>query len=255
MTGPETGPGPQGRRMLFVVGLHRSGTTLLSKLLARHSQVSGLQDTGAPMDEGQYLQDVIPRIGGVGALAFRKGFHRTEASPLATPEAARQLWQAWAPHWNLEKPVLLEKSPPYITATRLLQYYFPDAAFVLITRHPFAQAMAISKWSANRPAFQFVTNWLICHEVFAADSRHLKQSMTIRYEDFCAAPEDGLRRICAFAGLPPEDLLDREIRSSNAKYFAQWNDPARLRLGRAQTAAIRLAYGRRLARWGYDTRV
>jgi len=45
-------------RIVFVAGLHRSGTSLVHRCLAAHPDVSGFADTGVPEDEGQHLQTV-----------------------------------------------------------------------------------------------------------------------------------------------------------------------------------------------------
>jgi hypothetical protein len=34
-----------GHRFVFLAGLHRSGTTLLARLLAAHPEISGFSDT------------------------------------------------------------------------------------------------------------------------------------------------------------------------------------------------------------------
>ena len=47
---------PGERRLLFVGGLHRSGTSLVHRCLTRHPEVTGFSDTGVPEDEGQHLQ-------------------------------------------------------------------------------------------------------------------------------------------------------------------------------------------------------
>ncbi len=50
-----------GRHSLaFIAGLHRSGTTPLTRLLAAHSEVSGFSNTHVEEDEGQHLQQVYP---------------------------------------------------------------------------------------------------------------------------------------------------------------------------------------------------
>ena len=85
--------------ILFVGGLHRSGTTMLARMLAEHPQVSGFAETGAPADEGQHLQDVYPVISPgrqAGRFAFHREAHLTEASPLAGPEGRERLMAAWS---------------------------------------------------------------------------------------------------------------------------------------------------------------
>ena len=60
-------------RFVFLAGLHRSGTTLLARLLAAHPDISGLSGTGVPADEGQHLQSVYPAAkvyGGPGRFGF-----------------------------------------------------------------------------------------------------------------------------------------------------------------------------------------
>jgi N-acetyl-gamma-glutamylphosphate reductase len=62
----------EGHKLVFLAGLHRSGTTLLARLLAAHPEVSGFAVTAVPADEGQHLQDVYPSAsvyGGPGRSA------------------------------------------------------------------------------------------------------------------------------------------------------------------------------------------
>src|SRR5437763_1252312 len=68
-------------RFVFLAGLHRSGTTLLARLLAAHPEVSGFSGTGADADEGQHLQTVYPAAkvwGGPGRFGFAPEAHFTE---------------------------------------------------------------------------------------------------------------------------------------------------------------------------------
>ncbi len=58
---------------VFVGGLHRSGTSLVSRAIASHPEVSAFADTGVPEDESQHLQSVFPpaiRYGAPGNFSW-----------------------------------------------------------------------------------------------------------------------------------------------------------------------------------------
>jgi len=212
-------------RHVFIVGLHRSGTSLLFQCLRQHPQVSGFSNTGVPEDEGQHLQDVYPtgeQLGGPGVFGFDPRAHATEEAPSAHAGSARRLMKCWAPYWDLEKPVLLEKSPPHLLRARWLQALFPDSAFILMMRHPVAAALATQKWS-HTSGYSLVRHWLHCHDLFAADRPYLRRVHVIRYERFVANPEihlADLRRFLGLAGEIPALPMRGEL---NAKYFSWWN--------------------------------
>ena len=117
----------QAHHFLFICGLHRSGTTLLFRMLREHPLVSGFENNKeatewlALDDEGQYLQTVYPPgvvFGGPGKFAFAPEAHLTEDSELLTPENKARLAREWFPFWDLNKRYLLEKSPPNLIMTR-----------------------------------------------------------------------------------------------------------------------------------------
>lgn len=65
-------------KLLFIGGLHRSGTTPLVRMLGTSPNVSIFRNTGAIEDEGQFLQTVFPcdgLLGGPGRFAFNNGAH------------------------------------------------------------------------------------------------------------------------------------------------------------------------------------
>lgn len=231
-TSPITSVAPAGSgelsRHVFVGGLHRSGTTPLARWLAEHPKISGLADTGAPEDEGQHVQTVYPAaasFGGPGTFAFSSAAHLTERSPLASPESRERLDAEWGRYWRLERPVLLEKSPPNLVRTRFLQALYPDASFIIITRHPGAVAMATRKWAGplrNVRVHTLVRHWLVAHETFVADSHHLRRVLLVRYEDLVGDPPAELARIHRFLGVTAQ-AIDVPARTGlNDEYLAAW---------------------------------
>ncbi len=145
----------EDKRFVFVGGLHRSGTTLLARCLAGHPDISGFAGTGAKEDEGQHLQTVYPAantFGGSGGFGFSPQAHVTEDSPLVSDANRHRLWEQWSPHWDLSKPLLVEKSPPNLMKSRFLQAMFPNSWFVMLIRHPIAVAHATEKWTRRTKA-------------------------------------------------------------------------------------------------------
>ena len=88
-----------GRKYVFVCGLHRSGTTVLGRNIATLEGCTGFTNWFRPDDEGQLLQDVYPidtELGGAGRFGFDPRAHLTETSVLLTPEKIARLHENFA---------------------------------------------------------------------------------------------------------------------------------------------------------------
>jgi hypothetical protein len=239
-------------RFVFLAGLHRSGTTLLARLLAAHPEVSGFSGTGVDADEGQLLQTVYPAAkvwGGPGRFGFAPEAHFTETQ--ASEEKARQLYEEWSPHWDLARPVLLEKSPPNLLKTRFLQALFPGSAFVVSVRHPIPVSIPTARWRGTRRYDQMFAHWLRCHALFEADREHLDQVHVLTYEQLIRDPEGVLRGIFEFLGLEPIAPSEPVEGGANEKYFRQWDEMKHDLRMRAFLDLTELRYERRVRRFGY----
>ena len=215
------------KKYLFIIGLHRSGTTLLSKTIAANKAFSGFEDTGVPMDEGQFLQSVYPPakiFGGPGIFGFHQDSHLTEYSPLLTQANKNLLKSEWEKFWDLSKEIYVEKSPPNILKTRFLQEIFPNSYFLLIKRHPIATSLSTRKGS--RTSLRSLLNhWIYCHQKVLEDSFYLKNFFQVKYEDFVSFPKKTFRKISNYLSTEldiPENLSIDKTR--NNIYFDQWKD-------------------------------
>jgi hypothetical protein len=244
---------PADGRIVFVGGLHRSGTTPLARWLSDHPGVSGLTATGVHEDEGQHLQSVYPIAGahgGPGRFAFDPAARLTEASPLVSDDAAQRLIDAWEPYWDTSKPVLLEKSPPNLVRMRFLRALFPSSPFIIVVRHPIAVAVATSKWSRTGMD-ALIRHWLAGHRHLVDDAAAVGGVAVIRYEDLMADPATVMQRIFAFLSLP-EYAGSWPVKAGlNDAYFAQFRSP-RSPIRRRRNAAVARRYEDQVARFGYS---
>lgn len=254
----------ESARLVFVGGLHRSGTTPLARTMGQHPQISGLTGTGVKEDEGQHLQSVYPKAktyGGAGRFAMDPRSHLTEASPLATPENAETLVREWSPYWDLDRQLLLEKSPPNLVMGRFLQALFPDSAYVAVIRHPVVVALSTHKWRRlaarnvrmHTTYYQLVEHWLAAHETFLADLPHLRRVHVLRYENLVADPAAELAPVTELLGLS-SPLDSGSLRATHSgRYEEQWAAMRRSGpLSRRNRSSIERDFSEAIARWGYD---
>jgi Sulfotransferase family len=216
-------------RLVFVGGLHRSGTTPLTRCLAAHSQISGFEGTGVEEDEGQHLQTVYPPArahGGPGRFALSEAAHLTERSPLLTPEVGARLLEQWSPHWDLSRPVLVEKSPPNLVMTRFLQGAFPEARFVMVVRHPAIVSLSTRKWARLRSLGALLDHWFAAHRTFEEDAAFLHHLLVVKYERLVTDPGATLAEIAAFLELDGEIPADSIDTRRSATYERQWAELA-----------------------------
>ena len=239
---------------VFIGGLPRSGTTLLAAEIARSPGVANLEGIGPVADEGQYVQDVYPtqqQAGGIDRFAYSPDMHLTESSPLVSGASRAALWTAWAPHWDTSKEVLVEKTPSNLLKMRFLQALFPGSSFVVVLRHPVAEAMALRArgWS-RRSVGRLVDHWVRAHEVMAEDLPLIERVVVVRYEDLVTQPADVLGALQAFLGLGRVAAGEEPRRDLNDRYLADWRSGGLLtRLANRRTVS---RYASEIGRYGYS---
>lgn len=253
---PILDPNSDAHRLVFVGGLHRSGTTPLARALAAHPQVSGFADTGAEEDEGQHLQDVMPTgeaFGGPGRFALDRRSAMTERSPLATEANARRLAEQWSPYWDLSRPVLVEKSPPNLVRMRFLQALFPSASFVMIIRHPVVVTLSSKKWAPRRTYRSVFENWFTAHDTMRRDADAIERLHVLRYEELVADPPAALAGVADFLGLDgpvPADLVQGGRSTAYEQTWERWAC-SRNPLVRERHRRLVRGYSARAATYGY----
>jgi hypothetical protein len=195
----------KSRRMIFICGLHRSGTTLVEQWLHSHYSCARLS-ANVPENEGQFLQDAYcseKPFGGPGKFAYTYNMHGPEiADETIARDHEMQIRKAWEVWIEGKEDTLLEKSPPNITRISYLRKVFPGSKFIIWTRDPRAVAMATMKWSKTSYK-ELLLHWHIAYS--SALMQLDKDCLVIRYEDFCEDSIGTVRKIANFANLPARE--------------------------------------------------
>lgn len=210
------------KKMVFISGLHRSGTSILHRVISASKDVSGFSDTGAFEDEGQHLQTVFRpafAFGGAGKFAFNPAARLDEQSELVSVENKTKLLSEWSPYWDENCPVWVEKSPPNLLRLRFLQALFPNAYFVTIIRHPVAVALATQKWSKTSWD-DLIHHWIVAHQIHQADRSKIKRELCFSYEYMTSFPNKVILELEQFLGITI--AYEQNFVNKNEKYFQQW---------------------------------
>jgi len=207
---------------LIVLGVGRSGTTLLRVMLDRNSRL-------AIPDESFFVLQLAHRHPGRIVLrSFYDDLHRLprlgdwgitpeDVRPylhdgMRTREAIAAIFEAYAAHAG--KPRWGDKTPLYMQHLPLLERLLPDALWVHLVRDGRDAALSFlalppgfsgRTWAQPHTVAQFAARWRV--EIEAAQAlgrRSQDRYLELRYEELVAAPERELRRICEFASLPWE---------------------------------------------------
>jgi tetratricopeptide (TPR) repeat protein len=184
-------PGP-----VFIVGLPRSGSTLLEQILASHSQVDGTQE----------LPD-IPRI--VRALQAGAGYPAALESLSADAVAAlgaRYLADT-AVH-RTGKPFFVDKMPNNFRHIGLIHLMFPNARIIDARREPMACCFSNFKqlFGAGQDFSYSLEDIARYYRGYLALMRHWDEALPgrvlrVHHEDVVAELEGGVRRLLAYCGL------------------------------------------------------
>jgi len=221
IAGPRITPRLANVRHVFICGLHRSGTSPLHEVLKAHPEVTGFVNTGVPKDEGQHLQSVLEpdgAFGGPGEFCFDNHARLTEADRPTYATRLPTMRAEWERHWERDRAIRIEKSPPNLIRTRFLQSAFADARFVFIVRHPLAVARAMKKWKRISEE-RALRHWLAAHRIMLQDARRLRRSVCVRYEDLTADLNGVLPRVWHAMEATPIDADVSAFTDQNSAYL------------------------------------
>ena len=210
------------KKTVFISGLHRSGTSILHRIVSTSGEVTGFENTGAIEDEGQLLQTVFEpasTYGGPGKFAFDPQARLNEKSTLINDANRQKLNEEWGKYWDPTKTIRVEKSPPNLIRTRFFQGMYPDAYFIPIIRHPVAVSYATQKWSKTS-LDDLIRHWIAAYEIYQEDRGRLERELTFSYEEMTHNDAEIIRQVESFLGITI--AYHNQLTDKNSRYFERW---------------------------------
>ncbi|EGF89785.1 tetratricopeptide repeat family protein [Asticcacaulis biprosthecium C19] len=219
---------------IFVVGLPRSGSTLIEQILASHSSVEGTQEL---TEIERYAAELFGRDPAchlpVDLAAARR----------MTPEAAQRLAQRYLDDTHTYRregrAMFVDKMPNNFWHIGLIHLLMPNAIIVDVRREPMASGFSNFKqlFGGSNQMFSYDLVDIGRHyrtylDVMAHWDRVLPgRVMHIQYEDLVADLDRQVRRLLAHCGLPYEagclayHATQRSVRTPSSEQVRRPIDP------------------------------
>ncbi len=210
----------------FVVGMNRSGTTLLRMMLDAHPRLTIPPETHFIPDLIQVEKredptvdvfcEVITAQREWGDFGFDEQTLRARLEGLDELGAATAIRAFFELYAELQgKPRYGDKTPRYVSRMRAIQRALPEARFVHVIRDGRDVALSVLDRTVKDLTVAAVAGrWQEKVSKARRDAPRLRHYLEIRYEDLIVEPEGTLREICEFIELDfDEAMLDYHERA------------------------------------------
>lgn len=187
---------PEGTPIpIFVVGLPRSGTTLVEQIIGAHSEVEAA-------GELPHLEVIVRRL-------------MDETADLVAVDRqtlGNEYLEAVAVHRKTQRRFLIDKLPINFRNVALIRAFLPQARIVDVRRHPLANCVAMLRQNfLNLPEYAGTIGDLARSRVAYTEAmKQFDAAMPeavahIRYEDLVEDTDAQIRRLLEALGLPFEE--------------------------------------------------
>ncbi len=248
------GWGSESSDPIFVLGLPRSGSTLVEQILASHSQVEGTQE--------------LPDIGMIArAVGKRTSREQGSAYPRALAKFSREellaLGEGYLTHTRIQRktsrPYFIDKMPNNFAHVGLIHLILPNARIIDARRHPLGCCFSCFKQHfARGQTFSYDLEELgRYYSDYVELMTHFDTVLPGRvhrvfYERMVEDTEGEVRRLLDYCGLPFEEGVlrfhenQRAVRTASSeqvrqpifrdgleqwRHFDSWLEPLRSALG------------------------
>jgi tetratricopeptide (TPR) repeat protein len=226
---------------IFIVGLPRSGSTLIEQILASHSQVESTQELADIQRivlelRGLELREKQPGPGDPLSRAEEDNCYPAVLSELA-PEDFRRLGERYMNEtraYRKHKPFFIDKMPNNFRHIGLVHLMMPNAKIIDVRREPMACCFSnLKQLFASGQEFTYgIEDIARYYRTYLELMRHWDKVLPgrilrVRYEDVVENLEENVMRILEFCGLEFEPACvefyktERSIRTASSEQVRQ----------------------------------
>jgi tetratricopeptide (TPR) repeat protein len=214
---------------IFILGLPRSGSTLIEQILASHSQVEGTQELA-------HVQRIVMELRGRGADLNNPRYPGvlTELTAEDFLRLGKRFLTETRVYRQTGRPFFIDKMPNNFRDIGLIHLMLPNAKIIDARREPMACCFGnLKQLFASGQEFSYsITDIARYYRTYLEIMQHWNMALpgrilTVHHEDVVADLEGSVRRILDFCGLPLEPAClefhktERNVRTASSEQVRQ----------------------------------
>lgn len=214
--------------MVFIVGMPRSGTTLLTNMLNSHSHIvatpenefvlyaaSGFsnKDFSDPKSAEDFLGIFDHSFNKEMSIWKPKDSVKNYIGQLTTKNYASVCKAVYLNYPfagdKEEVKYVVDKNPPYSLYIERLHQIFPEAKFIILTRDFRDNVLSQIKYARGKQSlFNAGAAWNYYYQkIFSSVNNDQLPHLVLKYEELASQPELSLKNICQFLNVPYEEKM------------------------------------------------
>jgi len=189
---------------IFIVGMPRSGSTLVEQILASHSQVAGTRELAT-------VDQIVRSLDHRGATELTYPENAAELDGPSLRDLGDRYLRGTQPYRD-DSPFFTDKMPNNFRNIGLIGKMLPHARIIDMRRHPLDSCMGCFKqlFASGQPFSYDLFELGEYYLEYARLMRHWQallpdRILTVSYEDLVSDPEGQVERLLDFCGLPMQE--------------------------------------------------